>query len=217
MKGKLRIRLTYANVVASLALFAALGGTSYAAITITGAQVRDGSLSGRDVRNATLTGRDVRDGSLFARDIKAGQLPAGPKGDPGPQGPKGDKGEPGPPGPQGPKGDPGPAPNCPAGTVPHELAGIETAQRPLATWFAARATCRGEGRRLPSLSELTSFEQRSESFVPTVGSEWADAWNSNEADPRATILTFNTAVTGSPDADLPAGFNFRCVAPASLG
>jgi hypothetical protein len=31
-----------------VALFAALGGSSYAAVAITGQQVRDGSLSGRD-------------------------------------------------------------------------------------------------------------------------------------------------------------------------
>lgn len=103
--GRRRIRLSYANVVASLALFAALGGSSYAAISITGKHVRDGSLSGRDVRNASLTSGDVRDQSLLAQDFKQGQLPAGPKGDkgdpgaPGQIGPKGDKGEPGPAGP----------------------------------------------------------------------------------------------------------------------
>lgn len=98
MKRKRRIRLSYANVVASLALFAALGGSSYAAISITGKQVRDGSLGGRDVRDRSLTGKDVRDRSLLAQDFKQGQLPAGP------QGPKGD---PGAPGTAGPKGDPG--------------------------------------------------------------------------------------------------------------
>ena len=98
MKKNRRFRITYANVVASLALFAALGGSSYAAIAVTGAQVRDGSLTGRDVRNSSLTGKDVRNQSLLAQDFKAGQLPAGPAG------PKGDKGDPGP---QGPKGDPG--------------------------------------------------------------------------------------------------------------
>jgi hypothetical protein len=109
-----RIRLTYANVVASVALFAALGGSSYAALSVTGAQVRDGSLSGRDVRNASLTGQDVRDQTLLARDFKQGQLPAGPKGEqgdpgaPGPQGPKGDPGTPGELGPKGEQGDPGP-------------------------------------------------------------------------------------------------------------
>lgn len=100
MKGKRRIRLTYANVVASLALFAALGGSSYAAISVTGAQVRDGSLSGRDVRNGSLSGSDVHDRSLLAQDFKQGQLPAGPQGA---------KGDPGAPGSPGPKGDTGAA------------------------------------------------------------------------------------------------------------
>jgi hypothetical protein len=98
MKRKQRIRLTYANVVASLALFAALGGSSYAAISITGKHVRDGSLAGRDVRNGSLTGQDVRDRSLLSQDFKQGQLPAGPqgpKGDPGPQGLQGIQGVPG--------------------------------------------------------------------------------------------------------------------------
>ena len=77
MNDRRRIRLTYSNVVASIALFAAFGGTSYAAITVTGAQVRDNSLSGRDVREQ----------SLLARDFKQGQLPAGPQGTPGAPGP----------------------------------------------------------------------------------------------------------------------------------
>jgi hypothetical protein len=103
MKPRRTIRITYSNVVATVALFAALGGSSYAAVAITGKQVRDGSLSGRDVHNASLTSQDVRDASLLGRDFKSGQLPAGPqgpKGDPGPQGPKGDP---------GPRGEPGPA------------------------------------------------------------------------------------------------------------
>jgi hypothetical protein len=105
MKARGRIRLTYANVVASVALFAALGGSSYAALTITGQQVRDGSLSGRDVRNASLTTSDVHDQTLLARDFKRGQLPAGQAG---PQGPMGDPGTNGNAGLQGPRGEPGP-------------------------------------------------------------------------------------------------------------
>jgi hypothetical protein len=101
-----RIRLTYANVVASLALFVAVGGSSYAAISVTGAQVRDGSLTGLDVRNSSLTGKDVRNGTLGTADFAAGQLPAGPAGPAGPQGPKGDTGATGA---AGPKGDPGTA------------------------------------------------------------------------------------------------------------
>jgi hypothetical protein len=86
--AKLRSRLTYANVVATLALFLALGAGSYAAVTITGKNVKNSSLTGRDVKNNSLTGADVKnitsgdvsDGSLLSKDFKAGQLPAGPRG-----------------------------------------------------------------------------------------------------------------------------------------
>jgi hypothetical protein len=98
----------YANVTATLALFVALGGTSYAAATISGSDVQNGSLTGSDVRNESLKGRDVdngsltgsdlKNGSLRAADFKAGDLPAGPQGAPGPQGPQGIQG------PQGPAG-----------------------------------------------------------------------------------------------------------------
>ena len=79
-------RLSYANVMATVAVFLALGGSSYAALKVTGEDVRDGSLSGRDLRNGSLSGRDLRDnsvrsrdvrnGTLFARDFKASHFPA---------------------------------------------------------------------------------------------------------------------------------------------
>jgi hypothetical protein len=87
----MRKRLSYANVMATVAVFIALGGSSYAAIKITGKNVKDGTLTGADVKNRSLTGRDVRDKSLSPADFKGSV-----QGDTGPQGPKGDTGEPGP-------------------------------------------------------------------------------------------------------------------------
>lgn len=91
----MRAKLTYANVMATVAVFIALGGTSYGAFVVTGRNVKNSSLTGRDVKNNSLTGADVKglrsaditNGSLLARDFKAGQLPAGAKGE------KGDKGD----------------------------------------------------------------------------------------------------------------------------
>jgi hypothetical protein len=57
-------RLTYANVMSTIAVVLALGGTSYAAITITGKNVRNGSLTGADVRRDSLTGRQIREAAL---------------------------------------------------------------------------------------------------------------------------------------------------------
>lgn len=87
-----------AMCVALLALLAALGGTSYAALAITSKQVKNNSLTTRDIKNNTIRGKDVRNGSLLARDFKAGHLPAGAQGPAGPAGQAGPAGAPGPPG-----------------------------------------------------------------------------------------------------------------------
>jgi hypothetical protein len=92
------MRFGYTNVTATIALFVALGGTSYAAATISGADVRNGTVTGTDLRSESVTGRDVDNGSLTGSDVKnrtittsdlgslagadlkAGQLAAGPAG-----------------------------------------------------------------------------------------------------------------------------------------
>jgi hypothetical protein len=85
-------RLSYANLTATLALFLALGGTSYAALQVTGSNVKNGSLTGSDIKNESLKSGDVDNGSLLAKDFKSGQLPAGPQGPEGPQGIQGIQG-----------------------------------------------------------------------------------------------------------------------------
>jgi hypothetical protein len=109
--SKFRTSLTYANVMATFAVFVALGGSSYAAIKVTGKNVKDSSLTGKDVRNSSLTTSDVKNRSLLAGDFKSGQLPAGgsgPTGPPGPPGPKGETGSQGGPGTPGQPGATGP-------------------------------------------------------------------------------------------------------------
>ena len=96
------------NAVAYLALFVALGGTSFAASTvITGKNVKDSSLTGADVKNSSLTGGDVKNKSLTPRDFKGSVQ--GPKGDTGPQGAKGDAGLQGAKGEAGVQGERGPS------------------------------------------------------------------------------------------------------------
>lgn len=64
MLAPLRARLTYANVVATLALFVALGGSSYAITQIGSRQVKNRSLRGVDLRRNTLTGKEVAESTL---------------------------------------------------------------------------------------------------------------------------------------------------------
>jgi hypothetical protein len=109
MRRALRYRPSPSMAVAVIALVAAMGGTSYAALTITGKNVKNSSLTGGDVRNSSLTTSDVKNGSLRALDFQAGQLPAGERGPQGPQGPQGAQGPQGPQGQMGPQGPPGEA------------------------------------------------------------------------------------------------------------
>ena len=74
--GRMRERATFANVMASAAMFVALGGTSYAAVKITSADVRNNSLRGADIRNDSLTGADIRSDSVRGSDIRNGSLGA---------------------------------------------------------------------------------------------------------------------------------------------
>ena len=109
--SRMRSHLAH-NLVAYLALFVALGGSSYAAVTIGSAQIKDNSVTSkdlknngirsRDIRNGTIVGRDVAKGTLLRANFKSGQLPTGSRGATGPAGPQGPQGATGPAGPRGP-------------------------------------------------------------------------------------------------------------------
>jgi len=98
IRRRLRTGLTYSNVMASVAVFMALGGSAYAAATIRGGDVVNGSLTGADLKNRSVTSVDIKNGTLRARDFRGGAIPRGPRGA------RGDPGAPGPAGPAGPSG-----------------------------------------------------------------------------------------------------------------
>jgi hypothetical protein len=75
------------NLVAYLALFVALGGTSYAAINLPAK-----SVGAKQLRSGAVRSPAVKDRSLLARDFKAGQLRAGSQGIPGTSGARGSDG-----------------------------------------------------------------------------------------------------------------------------
>jgi hypothetical protein len=90
MGSTLRERLSYANVIASLALFVALGGASYAAVSLPA-----NSVGSKQIKNGAVTGLKVRDASLTPADFR-GTLPQGQKGETGEQGLQGNTGATGP-------------------------------------------------------------------------------------------------------------------------
>jgi hypothetical protein len=133
---RLRRKLSYANVVATLALFIALGGSSYAALVVTGRNVKDGSLTYRDLKRNTLGGTRIKESSLGAvpRASNANRLDGLRANDL--------------------------RVRCPRGTAPVSDTCIETSARGAMPYGAAAIACEGTdrrtspGRRLPTHAEL---------------------------------------------------------------
>ena len=108
MWARVRPRLTYANVIASLALFLALAGGSYAAM-----RIPRNSVGTKQLKSNAVTSPKVNNGSLLVSDFNASQRsrlrgPAGPQGPTGARGLEGPRGATGPEGPRGPIGPEGP-------------------------------------------------------------------------------------------------------------
>lgn len=92
------MRLSYSNVIASFALFLALGGASYAAVALTAhsvgtKQLKRNAVTGAKIKRNAVGSAKVANGSLRAEDFKPGETA---KGQPGAPGSKGDAGAAGP-------------------------------------------------------------------------------------------------------------------------
>lgn len=96
MLDNARSRLTYANVISTLALFLALGGSSYAALalprnSVGSVQIRAKAVSASELRSRSVSSRVIRDGSISLRDLSAGSR-SSLRGQAGPAGPAGASG-----------------------------------------------------------------------------------------------------------------------------
>src|SRR4051812_15841025 len=91
MLTAVRSRLSFANVTSCLALFIALGGTSYAVATLPrnsvgSAQLRSKSVGSSELRTNAVPSRAIRNGSVQSTDMSA-EARAALRGQPGPAGP----------------------------------------------------------------------------------------------------------------------------------
>jgi hypothetical protein len=96
MRSGILDRLSYANVVATLAVFLALGGTGYALTlprnSVGSAQLRSDSVGRQELRRNAVTSPAIRNRAVRIRDLSPGARgalrgPAGATGPPGPAGP----------------------------------------------------------------------------------------------------------------------------------
>ena len=71
----LRKRVSSAHVISLIALFVAISGTTFAAVTVTSREVVNNSLKTKDLKDGkAVTGADVVDGSLGGTDVVDGSI-----------------------------------------------------------------------------------------------------------------------------------------------
>ena len=146
MLENVRQRLTYANVMSTIAVFVALGGSSYAAFQIDSGDIENNSVRGVDVRNRSLSERDLKRNTLGGRSIREthlGRVPRARDADRVGGMSAGDL-----------------LVKCPAGTFPVADVCAENNPRPAVAYGTAVVQCATTGvpatpgRRLPTHGEL---------------------------------------------------------------
>jgi hypothetical protein len=199
MLARLRAHLTYANVVATLALFLALGGASYAAVRVGSRSIvnnsvrtqdlRNNDIRGKDIRNRTIQGGDILTNTLKGTQIRESTLSKVPDAD---------------------KLDGADSSSfrvgCPVGTLRHGGACIETSARGAQSYDSAARTCGVLGRRLPAPDELASFSQE-----PGIDLAAGGEFTSVRLGPNVEVVGEGPSHNSVP----AAASQFRCEAPLS--
>ena len=188
-----RLLRRHGTAVAYLALFAALGGSAYAAVTVTGKNIQDGAITGKDVKNRSLGTKKLSTKAVSSLTGQPG--PAGPQGVAGPKGEKGEQGPVGPSGATGQKGETGSAgPQGPAGAPgPSGISGWEYQVSPgllipgSGTPGSASGTqveCPSGKKALGGGASATSYGAKVVTSAPTdAGTGWAVAYANTSSTP----------------------------------
>lgn len=197
MLRALRARLSYANVMASVAVFIALGGTSLAALKITGGEIAPRTITGRNLRSNSIGGRVVNEKSLKPvprahNAARLGGLPAEAF-----------------------------LVECPQGTIPAAGVCVESVARPPAPYSEAVHECaitdneKAIGRRLPDYGELISaLEHQGIGLAP--GGELTSEVQASAASPgqiEDLYVADNVGHVGLTPDTAAGAKGYRCVAP----
>jgi hypothetical protein len=217
MKSVLK-RLTYANVMSSIAVFLVLGGaTAFAATKIGANEIKANAITTGKIVKEAITAGKIKNGAVTGGKLAEGSVNGGKLVDGSVNGAKildGSVGE----------ADlaneavgnakikngavtssklaPGTlSPVCPSGTTSVGGLCFETGERGAATYVAAIEACTNAGRLLPQASELIAFAKRS--ALPN--QEWSGSPYSNL---EAFTIESGGALSNKP---ITTAFAFRCV------
>ena len=207
-----RRHLSYSNVVATVALFVALGGTSYALLHVGSADVIDNTLRSKDIRNNTLRSRDIRDKTVRERDVRPNGLASGAIRESAlstvPRAADAER--------VGGLTAGDLRVKCLAGTVAKAGVCIEASARSPEGFVSAAERCSQSGRGLPTFAQLDPFVR---SNGPLSQPEWTGSVYRNTDLPGSTPAEQLEAVLLNGVGDLsydrvhsPVQHAFRCVA-----
>jgi hypothetical protein len=197
MLTRLRRRLNYANVVATLALFVALGGSSYAVSQISGSQLKNNSVAGKKLKRNTIGSSRIKESRLGtvprARNAaRLGGLTARRL-----------------------------LLKCPAGTLPAADVCVETQARAPLNYSSAVSECgttdspRTPGRRLPTHGELRrAFDYDEIGPIAPRGELTAEVYPSGSSPGQVEVLymTDELGHVGVAADHVNDAKAFRCVA-----
>lgn len=190
----IRPRITYANVMSTIAVFIALGGSAFAVKTlkrnsvgpkqlkrnaVTNPKLADAAVNTAELADNAVDAAKVQNGSLGSAEL-TGALQAAFRVI---------------------------CPGSPA-TLYHEAVCIETAARTAANFSDARADCIDEGRSLPEYGDLARFRNRD---GITLTGEWT-------TEQPATTHAYTVDDAGAVALqDITTVQPYRCVATPSQG
>ena len=192
----LRRHLTYANVMATVAVFIALGGSSYAALSLTGRDIKDRSLAQRELKRNTL-------GTSRIKESRLGTVPRARNAD-RLNGVRATRF----------------LVRCPEGTVPVSDVCLEETSRAPAPYGTAAVECEstdrrsGLGRRLPSHDELTTAIGDFNIVLAPGGELTRNVYPSASSPGRVDVLyiTDDVGSVGVTPNTAAGAKAFRCVA-----
>lgn len=197
----LRKHLSYSNVTATVALFVALGGTSYAVIKVDSNDVVNNSLRSKDIRDRTIRARDVRRNGLGNGVIKESSLGTVPRAADSER--------------VGGATAQELRVRCPADTLAKAGVCIERSARPAGGFFGATSACDNAGRGLPTMAELARLAVFQD-LSPQ--GEWTSSVYRNPDngmdpfDQLETVVLSGGAGVGYERVYLAVQHAFRCVA-----
>jgi len=173
--------------LALLALFVALGGSSYAALQIRGSQIENRSISGKKLKRNTLGGVTIKESRLgkvrrARRADRLGKLSSSDL-----------------------------RLHCPPSTEPVSGVCAEVSTRPTTAYGIARIECDAAGRRLPTYEELANLVSGA-GFGVAPGGELTSSVYVSGPDLRVVTVVDDAGSAGSVVSTGTGARRFRCVA-----